>query len=60
MTELIRYFSLNGQNDSLLRLLRFFVRFDRACHVDFFKPEAMLKNEPRSLCFGYFSAVITI
>jgi hypothetical protein len=60
MTELRRYFSLNGQNDSQLRLLKLFVRFDRACHVDFFEPEAILKNEPRSLCFGYFSAAITI
>jgi hypothetical protein len=46
--------------DFLLRFFRFFMRFDRACHVDSFKPEAMLKNEQRSLCFSYFVAALTI
>jgi hypothetical protein len=58
MTKIRRFFGLNGLIDSLLRLLRLFVRCDRDCHVDSFKPEAILKNKPKSLCFGYFVAVI--
>jgi hypothetical protein len=60
ITELRRYLSLKGLMVFLLRILRFFVRFYRVCGVDSSKPEAMSKNAPRSLCFSYFVAVLTI
>jgi hypothetical protein len=60
MTELRRYLSLKVPIDFLVRILRFFVRFERACSVNSFKPDEMLKNKLSSLCFSYFVAVLTI
>jgi hypothetical protein len=57
MTKIKKFFRLTELIDFLLRIFRFFVRFNRARRVDSLETEVIVKNEPRSLCFKYFVAV---